>query len=239
MKTKILLLPIFAFAPSSSALTLLFDIGRSDLQTGGNWNNITEDTVELNSVIDSDGLATGIDLQVTDSLELGTLYSGNTWGSENPMGAAGAYPVSASDDYHYGFGDNNLLTPNPFGEIRLSNLNPNEVYNFTFFGARHNTPNEPEDNREGTYTAIGSNTDSVFLNAWNNDTVVARIFGISPDGSNEIILNFEAGPNNDNVSELFYLNVLEVNTRPIPEPSVALSLLVGALTLTWRRRVRC
>ncbi|MDA7881337.1 PEP-CTERM sorting domain-containing protein [Akkermansiaceae bacterium] len=63
-----------------------------------------------------------------------------------------------------------------------------------------------------------------------------RIFQIEPDLNNEIFINVERGPNNDNGNGFFYFGLMQIDSRPIPEPSTSLILLAGAMTTLLRRR---
>jgi len=143
MKSRILLLATLASIPAAPAVTLLFDLDRTDQQTAGNWNNILRTTTALNSTIDSSGLPSTVGLQFTETFY--DIVEPSSRGSENPSGAAGSYPVTATDDYLFGhttdFGGS---VPNPQGQFRLINLEPGLPYTFTFFASRTGI----SDNRE-------------------------------------------------------------------------------------------
>ena len=220
------------FATSAPAITILIDFGRTDLQTAGNWNNVLRNTTVLNSIMDSDGsTVTGVTLTVTDLFyDIGEPSQG---GSEIPSGDAAGFPVSATDDYLFGhtgaFGGS---ADNSVSQFKLSNLDPDTYYTFTFFGSRTAT-----DNRETRYTVAGLGSGTALLNVSSNDTEVARVSLVRPDGSNEILIDVQAGPNNDNGNFFYYLGAVQIDTRPVPEPT-GLAFLAFAGLLGSLRRAR-
>ena len=213
-----------------SAETMLFDFGNTARQTAGNWNNIVPATTDLFAVFDTDGgIVPGVTLAITDTF----FQTGepSQLGSEAPAGDAAGFPVDATDDYFFGHtGPFAGADDNPYGEVRLSGLNPATAYNFTFFSAR----NGVTDNRETMFTALGANSLSGVAVTSNNNTEVLRLDGVFPDTNGDIFVGVEAGPGNDNSNEFFYINLMQVDA--VPEPSaVMLALASAALTLSGRR----
>jgi hypothetical protein len=162
-------------------------------------------------------------------------------GTLTPTGTAAArnYAASATRDSLFG-------NTTPFGtpsaivqavRLTLTNLNPNELYSLAFFASRTGAGG---DIREAEYFITGGNTSSsIFLNASENTGNIAELVGISPNGSNQIIIDIDRGPLNNNSSGFFYLGVMEINTVAIPEPSMLVCggcSLLGLLGLTLRRR---
>lgn len=221
---------VFSVLPAS-AVTLLFDFGQTANQTPGNWNNVIPATTVINNLVDRDGNITTQSLEVTDPFfDVGEPSS---LGSESPFGAAGGYPVTATDDYLFGH-----ISPfagaasNPLGQLKLSGLTPGVEYSFSFFAGRTGVG----DIRDAQYSVTGANSDSVVLNASNNESEVARVFGILPDLNDEILIDVERGPNNDNGNGFYYLGVMQVDSRPVPEPSALLILLSGTIAFIGKRR---
>jgi hypothetical protein len=217
-----------------SAETLLFDFGRTDLQSNPNWNNIVPATTTLFALFDSDGniYNAGAGLEITDTF----FQTGepSRLGSEAPAGDAAGYPVSATDDYFFGHTTNFAgADPNPLGQVRLFGLEADKLYDFTFFASRQTVG----DTREATYAVAGANAASGVLNASNNNTEVLRLTGIGPDGNDEIFVDVTPGPNNDNNNGFYYIGLMQVDVTPIPEP-LAMSLLLAGLSgsLLLRRR---
>ena len=93
------------------------------------------------------------------------------------------------------------------------------------------------DNRETQYAVTGGGgTESVFLNVANNTSNLASLAGVVPDAGNQIVIDIDPGPNNNNGSGFFYLGVLEINSSPVPEPAGMGLLGVAGLALLRRRR---
>ncbi len=189
-----------------AAQTLLFDFGRTDLQSGPGWNNVVPATTLISPVVDDSGTVFGsTQLAITDTF----FQTGepSRLGSEAPTGDASAFPVSATDDYLFGhtvpFAG---AGPNPLGQFTLSGLDTSLIYDFTFFASRQVV----NDTREARYTVRGATTASVVLNASNNDSEVAVVTGVLPDASGAIVVDTEPGPANDNGSGFYYLGLVQV-----------------------------
>ena len=218
----------------ASATTVLFDFGRTDLQTNPNWNNVVPATTTLFALFDSDGNLHGTaGFEITDVF----FHTGepSQLGSEAPVGDAASYPVSATDDYFFGH-----ITPfagadaNPLGQFKLFNLDANSFYSFTFFASRQTV----SDIRDASYTVRGDNSGSVVLNASNNNSEVVRVDDIIPDGNGEIFVDVEVGPQNDNGNGFYYIGLMQVDIRPIPEPTTLALFGLAAATLAGGRRRR-
>ncbi|MEO1496103.1 MAG: hypothetical protein AAFV43_03025 [Planctomycetota bacterium] len=217
------------------ATTLLFDFGNLGQTTPDvGWNNVTYPSPNpppiVSPVVDSTGaVVPGVTLEVTDQFFINGQPS--QLGSESPSGDAGVYPVSATDDYFFGHTGPFAGGPDAStAAFKLTGLDQSLAYDFTFFSAR----NGVGDLRETAYTVIGANSAGGLLEAANNDSEVLVLAGIVPDGNNEILVEVEAGPNNSNGLEFYYVNLMQVTT--IPEPHTVGMLLVGSTVLAARRR---
>ena len=215
---------------SAAAETLLFDFGRTDLQTNPGWNNIVPATGNSVSLrFDSNNNLTPIGFEITDPF----FQTGepSQLGSEAPFGDAAAFPVSATDDYFFGHTTPFAgADPNPLGQVKLFNLGPQckpMISPFSRHAMESTTP------RDASYTVHGASSSSVVLNASNNNSEVARIFSIAPDTNSEIVIDVTPGPGNDNGNGFYYINLMQVDV--VPEPS-SLSLLLAAIVLTAVRR---
>ncbi|MCB9309771.1 MAG: T9SS type A sorting domain-containing protein [Lewinellaceae bacterium] len=154
------------------------------------------------------GNATGYSIAVTDAFN-----NINRNGTTNPDPALGL-PATATGDSFFGnvadFGGQSQ----PTGAVTFSHLDPTLVYSFSIFASRDAT-----DNREAMYTATGSTTISVFLNAASNASQVAS-FQIKPDAGGNIVLSAEPGPNNSNGSKFYYLGAVTLIYPEQNEPTV-------------------
>ncbi|WP_082316513.1 T9SS type A sorting domain-containing protein [Mangrovimonas sp. ST2L15] len=200
------------------------DFGGSSNTTSGNWNNIVvssqnEEGLTAN-LIDDSGADMGILFTLTDSFD-----HINSNGTSSPNGAL-PFPSSASMDSFFGETESGFNgNVNPSGGFTLSNLDPALYYSFSVFSSRSGV----SDNRETLYTVEGATTDSQALNPANNTTNTANILNIQPNGSGEIVLTAEPGPNNNNSFGFYYLGAVQliVSETPIsdttPDPELALN----------------
>jgi hypothetical protein len=247
---RLLIAASVAAAPSVTAYgaQVLVDFGDAATPTstadslGRSWNNITpaNDTAANFILNNAGGTDSGYRLSISNppgTTNAVGFNSANTNGTTAPTGAAAShgYPSSATRDSLYG----NMVSFNGLVveavRLTLSNLNPSELYNFDFFASRTGAGG---DNRETEYHVTGGNANtSVFLNASENTGNIASLTGVSPDGSNQIVIDVDPGPNNNNANRFFYLGVLEVNSTPEPS-SILLLGIVPAAGLLRRRRVK-
>jgi len=226
--TAVVALAIATSSASASVQTFFFDFGNDSQPTIGNYNNVSELTVQLNNIIDDSGAASAIDFEMDDPF----FNNGppSQIGSEAPAGDAAIFPVSATDDYLFGHtGAFAGGESNPTGGFVLSGLNDAFTYNLTFFGSRTGV----NDNRETRYTVNGVLTDTGLLGTSNNDTEVLNFLGVSPSGG-EISVSVEAGPNNDNANQFYYMGALRLQT--IPAPATGAPILAAIALLARRRR---
>ncbi|HEV7302242.1 MAG TPA: PEP-CTERM sorting domain-containing protein [Tepidisphaeraceae bacterium] len=227
---------------------ILMDFGNTATGTdavGRAWNNIgtANDTVPNKVLNDTTGTDSGYRLTIANppgTTNAVGFNAENTNGTPTPSGQAAArsYPSTATEDNLYGnVGTFNGLVVQGV-RLTFSNLSPTEVYSLDFFASRLFV----SDNRETEYAVTGAaGTTSVFLNPSNNEGNVVGVSGISPvettsgSGLWQIVVDIDAGPNNNNTSKFFHVSVAELNSTLVPEPA-SLGLLGGALVLLGRRR---
>ena len=220
----------------ATATTLLFDFGNTGQQTLiAGWNNLTypdpNPAPGLASVVDSTGaVVPGVTLEFTDQFFINGPPS--QLGSESPSGDAAAYPVSATDDYFFGHtGPFAGAADDPTGGFKLTGLAAGVPHNFTFMSSRTGVG----DSRETAYEVVGANSASGLLEASNNNSNVLRLNGIVPDGAGEIAVTVSAGPNNNNGSRFYYINLMQVDV--VPEPATGATLTLAVVAMAARRRV--
>jgi len=226
-------------ASSVSATTMSFDFGNTARTTADlGWNNVTHasgsPTDTLFVVFDENGDAVpGVTLVETDPFYI--VGQPSQGGSEAPAGDAAGFPVDATDDYYFGhtgaFGGGE---DNQTGGFKLTGLDQNQAYDFTFFSSRTGVG----DNRETAFSVTGDNNASGVAPTSDNHTEVLVLSGILPDANSEISISVMAGPNNDNGNGFYYVNLMQVSTA-IPEPATGLLLaLAGGAAVVVRRRRR-
>ena len=229
-----------AMTCSVSAETLLFDFGNvnqlsPEAPNTPAWNNILRpaDGGVPPVIVDSQGNNTTVGLVFTEDFFINGPPS--QLGSEAPAGDAAAYPVSATDDYLFGHtGPFAGEADNSTSSFTLFGLDPNLVYDFTFFSAR----NGVNDNRDTAYALTGLNSGSGVATTANNDTEVLVISGISPTLGGSIDIDVSAAATNTNGLQFYYLNVMQIDVQEIPEPSSTLMALLGMASIGLSARLR-
>lgn len=196
-KLLIIILLIISNGLFSQTEIVSIDFGESDsglAETPSPWNNIEDrsTTGSIINLINSNSNDTGIDLNVTDD------FNGLNEGGTTTPNAGLNLPTTATQDSFFGSSSNS-------GSIELNNLVVGKDYTLTFFASRMNV----SDIREATYTAIGSTTQSVSLNASENEDSTVSIT-LTPTTDGIVTINITTGSNNDNPDGYFYLNSLEL-----------------------------
>jgi hypothetical protein len=215
--------------------TFLFDFGAvaTDTTNGGPpddplrfWNNITlpigsSNTGQLLNVVTTGNSVTDIDFFMVSRFN-GANSNGTT--------ASTAYPIDATRDSLFGNTEDFGGLSNVFPVFKLSSLDPDLTYNFTFYASRTGVG----DNRTTNYFVSGGSSGSTTLNAANNIDTTASVFGISPDGAGEITISLTPAAANNNSNHFTYMGVLEVVA--VPEPGSALMLGTAVVVFAGRRR---
>jgi len=158
------------------------------------WNNIQNfSSGAILGLADEDGNNTGVNIEITDAFNDQNSSGVNT----NTLGWPGAVSVDAF------WGDSG----NPTGVLKVSNLNRNQKFHFSFFASRADVT----DNRETAYVVKGTSEKTVYLNASANKSNLAIAEDIQPDPDGVVTITVKAGPNNNNGSRYYYLNALVIS----------------------------
>ncbi len=148
---------------------------------------------QVANLLDYKDKETGIDFEIINDFE-GQNESGVI---NNLLGL----PSQVSADAFYGSNNNSEAV------IKLTKLNRNKYYNFSFYGSRRDV----NDNRETSYTVTGRHKPvTVYQNASNNASVISVVKDIRPNENGEVTISITYGPNNNNASKFFYLNALMI-----------------------------
>lgn len=175
--------------------TILVDFGGESHSSPFPWNNVTDPiSGSLSNLINSAGLTTAIGIDVVDAFQ-GINFSGTL--STPP---ALEIPGNASYDSFFGELSNNL------GSVEITNLNPGKLYTFQLYASRM----EANDNRQTRYVALGSYSDTTYLDIANNTGNIAVIENIQPGANGIIRIDVSQGPENNNGNAFFYLGVLKM-----------------------------
>lgn len=217
--------------------TLLIDFGSSGTPTLNGpapddplnfWNNVTEAVGgvaggQLSGLVNTLNVATPIGLEI--------LHPFNASGP-NTNGAleSAVFPANATRDSLYGntepWGGLADVTPS----FKLTGLNPERVYNLTFYGSRLGV----SDIRDTSYTIVGESTIVVTLDAGNNLDAVATALGVVPDAMAEISIHLAPTANNNNGYHFIYLGAMKVEEIPEQQPVVFVEQPAGQTVVAYQ-----
>ncbi|WP_269522195.1 DUF4886 domain-containing protein [Coraliomargarita parva] len=176
---------------------------------GDSWNNITStegsvDGTVLSGLSTSTGIATEIDL---------TIVSRFNSSDSSGTGVSALYPDTVSADSLYGnaatYNGESNLTPT----IKLSGLEADSAYSFTFYASRAALG----ENLQTRYTVTGDRVYTVDLDVHDNEDTTTRTGILFPDASGEISIELAPGPDNDSAYDFTSLGALEVDVQPHSE----------------------
>ena len=174
------------------------DFGRPEAVT--NWNVITGTTYKLNNLINSQGKSTNINYSQIKPL--------GGYGTTGPTTSALDYPENVVKDISF-----NRTTQRPQGVFKLTGLQANQSYNFSFFASVIHA----RENRQTTYTIAGNSERSASLNpSQNKDKEVSLT--VKPNSEGEVIITVNKGAENEHPDGNYYLGALSikpVETTPV------------------------
>jgi hypothetical protein len=176
---------------------------------------------QLTNLVNSQNIATAT------GLEIKSRFNGaNTNGTLE----SAIFAPNATRDSLYG----NTETWNGLSDItpsfKLTGLNPERVYNITFYASRLGVG----DIRETSYTIEGESTTIVAFDSSNNIDDVVTAMGIVPDAMNEITISLAPTENNNNGYHFTYLGVLKVEEIPEQQPIIFLEQPVGQTVTAYQ-----
>ncbi len=169
----------------SDTQSILFDLGRSEYQTSGNWNNAVSllPGQKVVGAVDAGGQQTEVGLSVIEQFQ-------DINGSGIASDAAG-FPASAQRDSFAVSGVNT-------GTVQIESLVPGQQYDVTLFGSR---ATDGTDNRTAAYT-IGGTTEDLLNEG--NTTETVTFFDVVADQNGNIQIDTTVA------DEFGYLGVVEV-----------------------------
>lgn len=197
--------------------TYLFDFGGGNITVidvesePESWNNVVE-SVGLANDGSMSGLINTEFVRTNLGLEMVARFNGvNRAGLQTTT----ILPASATGDSLFGNTEPFGGQENVFPAFKLTGLDPNNAYDLSFYGSR-----EAGDNRETRYTATGSNSAFGDLNVASNLDGTITISNIRPNANQEILIEIESGPNNNNGNHFTYLGAMRVDWQPSFKPQV-------------------
>lgn len=169
------------------------------------WNNLG--SVATGTIIEGmkgeDGQQTPFVIEIVDH------FGGfNTNGPVNGLELDGwSIPKEVTQDSFWGnagdtFSGQNIVT----GSFLLSDLNPNQAYDFSMLASRLYV----SDNRDTYIEAEGVTTEKASVNSASNTTQLAQVERIQPQPDGTIKLTIGAGNSNNNANKFFYINALRI-----------------------------
>ncbi|WP_031426609.1 T9SS type A sorting domain-containing protein [Flavimarina sp. Hel_I_48] len=207
MKTITQLFFLLACTFASFAQTKAYiDFGAPDNETAGNYNNVSTNVqnapnLNIADLIDSDGLATGITLDVNIAFD-GVNSNGTT-----DAGDAIPFPTAATSDSFFGAVNTFNSNPGrPAGEFTLSGLQQNMFYTFSIFASRTGVAGS----KETLYTLSGATVETATLEVNGNRGNRVIIENMQADANGEISVNVTAGANNTSGNQFYYVGAVEL-----------------------------
>lgn len=208
-----------ASAVSVSAQTYLFDFGAAGSGVGlgpgpendpvNHWNNVgaalTADAGSYSNAVTAQNVSSTLSLVVVSRFN-GVNEAGTT--------VSTLYPGNATRDSLFGNTETFNGVSNLFPGFKLTGLDAQTTYSFTFYASRTGVG----DNRETGYTVVGATTNFAALDPANNIDNTASVTGLSPDGAGEITIRLAPTENNNNANHFTYLGVLRVDAVPPQTP---------------------
>jgi len=229
--------PVLASWASPGAQTFLFDFGASSTTTQNGpppddpvnfWNNVTPDiggspTGQLLGLVNTQNKPTRLSLQILSPFNAG---GPNTNGTLESI----RFAQNATRDSLYGNTETWSGFANVTPSFKLTGLDPELLYNFTFYASRLGV----SDNRETGYTVAGATTSFVAENPANNIDYAAGVARMAPDAQGEITITLEPTENNNNGYHFIYLGAMKMEEIPEQAPIVFIEEPVDQTVMEYR-----
>lgn len=203
-----------AETPTATDKSIYINFGNAT--TTPYWNNFTSTASgqSIANLVNNEGNNTGISMTINDA-----------FGGVNTAGQAATttsfnFPATVTQTSFWGNAGTVFQgITEPTAGLSLSGMDINRSYDFNFFSGRSSAT----DNREATFTVVGSNEGSSNVDAANNTSNMATVREIKPLSDGTITVRIGAGPNNTNANKFFYLNAMVITSvvvSGIKQPSL-------------------
>ncbi|MFT3751544.1 MAG: DUF4886 domain-containing protein [Paludibacter sp.] len=191
-----------AETPTTSDKNIYINFGNAT--TTAYWNNFTSTASgqSIANLVNNEGSNSGISMTINDA-----------FGGVNTAGPAATttsfnFPATVTQNSFWGNAGTVFQgVTEPTAGLSLSGMDVNKSYDFNFFSGRTSAT----DNRETTFTVVGSNEGSSSVDAANNTANLATVREIKPLADGTVTVRIGAGPNNTNANKFFYLNALVIS----------------------------
>ncbi len=174
------------------------DFGKTSAVEG--WNGFTGNVAgyRIENLRDKEGDATGISMELVTPF---VAHGDNTTGCPATTTTQFDIPSAVSSTSGYG----RPTTGNV--ELKLEGLDKDKMYDFCFFSSRMGV----SDNRETSFTVEGESKKTVLSDATKNCSEIVCAGSIQPNNEGEITIQITSGPNNNNVTKLYYINAMRIS----------------------------
>lgn len=224
---------VFAFTLSATnATTILIDFGRTDNQTAvGNYNNVhgngTAIETPMVDLIDSDGIDTGISLEVD-------FTSGGSWAGTQ-ADFAGPYPADVVAEEVTALQDSMFIRDPARVTMTLAGLNVATVYDILIYGGRGNNGGA---NAEFTVTDNSGDT-LIAFDVFGNATEVASFETMVPDAQGNLTITYTTTADGTRPrGALSFMRISEGSTTPFEIIDIDFDndVVAPKHTITWNSR---
>ena len=169
------------------------------------WNDITPSQRTYTTIIDNNMNPTGIVVSLTGDF-VGANMNGAAYTTTNMLMPA---EVSQSALWGYAEGKFGKKNARQSATLRLSHLNPNLTYEFTFFSSRMDC----QDFRQTCITVQGEGTQTMAIQSANNATQAVGIKDIRPTADGMVTITVTPGLFNNSPNRFYYLNAIIINAQ--------------------------
>lgn len=169
------------------------------------WNDITPSLRTHTSILDSNMNPTGILVTFTGEFG-GSNRNGATYTTTKMLMPL---EVSQSALWGYAAGKFGGGGPRQNATIRLSHLNPQLRYEFTFFSSR----DKCQDFRQTSFIVQGEDTEAETIQSANNSKETAVMKHVRPTADGQVTITVMPGSYNTSPNQFYYLNAMTIKTK--------------------------
>lgn len=177
----------------------------ADQTSDPTWNNITPDIRTHTSIVDNKMNPTGILVTFTGDFG-GSNRNGATYTTTKMMMPS---EVSGSALWGYAVGKFGGGGPRQNATLRLSHLNPELKYEFTFFSSR----DKCQDFRQTSFIVQGEDIGADDVQSANNSKETAVVKHVRPTADGQVTITIMPGSYNTTPNQFYYLNAMTIKTK--------------------------
>jgi len=177
----------------------------ADQTSDPTWNNITPDIRTHTNIVDNKMNPTGILVTFTGE------FSGSNRNGASYTTTKMLMPpeVSQSALWGYAVGKFGGQGPRQNATLRLSHLNPELKYEFTFFSSR----DKCQDFRQTSFIVQGEDIGADDVQSANNSKETAVVKHVRPTADGQVTITIMPGSYNTTPNQFYYLNAMTIKTK--------------------------